>query len=236
MPRIRWPIGSEAHTNAVMALQKLKNPTSSHPQSSPKSVPIDPGPNHAPRKRKSTESAASASPAAKKARTPSRKPASKTSKEAASELLDVSNVSIPLEDVDDDDNTVHVYDTCDTVRDKIRAFLAKDGISQAAFLRAIVTAAYGADSSKKMQSVSLNGFLKQRGPLSGNASAVYYASYVFFEKLRIKRGEPKSDDREVMEEVHPNGVNTKVPFGRISYVTAANTILRVNRYGIVITV
>lgn len=214
----------------------MKNPTSSSPQSSTRNTPIDSGLNPAPRKRKSTESVASTSPASKKAKTRSTNPASKPSKEAASDLLDVSNVSIPLEDVDEDNNTVRVYDTCDTVRAKIRAFLAKDGISQAAFLRAIVTAAYGADSSKKIQSVSLNGFLKQRGPLSGNASAVYYASYVFFEKLRIKQGKPKSEDREVMEEVHPNGVDTKVPFGRVSYVTTADATLAVNKYGMVVTI
>ena len=66
---------------------------------------------------------------------------------------------------------VPICDTCDTVRRKIRAFLAKDGITQAAFLRAIVAAAYGADSPKRIQSMSLNAFLKQKGPLAGNTNA-----------------------------------------------------------------
>lgn len=77
----------------------------------------------------------------------------------------------------------------------------------------------------------MNAFLKQKGPLAGNTNATYYAAYVFFEKLRIKQKKPKSEDREIMEELHPNGVDTKVQFGKASYVGATNTTLRIDKYG-----
>lgn len=131
----------------------------------------------------------------------------------------------------DPNEEVPIYDTCDTIRRKIRAMLAKDGITQAAFLRAIVTAAYGEDSKKKIQAGSLYAFMKQNGPLAGNTSSVYYAAYVFFEKLRVKQKKPKSEDREIMEEIHPSGVDTKVQSGKIAYVGGTNTVLKMDKYG-----
>ncbi|KAK0614457.1 hypothetical protein B0T14DRAFT_528540 [Immersiella caudata] len=53
-------------------------------------------------------------------------------------------------------------------------------VAQADFLRAIVAAAYGPDSEMTIQSSSFSNFTKQKGPLAGNTSGVYYAAYVFF--------------------------------------------------------
>ena len=44
-------------------------------------------------------------------------------------------------------------------------------------------------------------FLNKHDPIHGAESAVFYASYVFFEKLRVKLGKPKSKKRLEMEKV-----------------------------------
>jgi hypothetical protein len=46
---------------------------------------------------------------------------------------------------------------------------------------------------------SMDDFLKKKGPLDGSSSRCFYSAYVFFEKLRIKQGKPKSKFREEME-------------------------------------
>lgn len=40
-----------------------------------------------------------------------------------------------------------------------------------------------------------------KGPDTGNTSCVFYAAYVFFEKLRIVESKPKSKHREEMESI-----------------------------------
>ena len=201
--------------------------------------PAEAPPTNTNRKRKSTESteavpdtnspeeAATSKPAKRLKTTPiDKKEAKAALKAAAASLLDVSSI-VNLKP----DEPTPVYDTCDTIRRKIRAMLAKDGVTQADFLRAIVTAAYGHNSTKKIQASSLYSFLKQKGPLAGNTSGVYYAAYVFFEKLRVKQGKPKSKDREIMEEIHPGGLDTKVQSGKISYVVGAGSKVWTDKFG-----
>lgn len=101
---------------------------------------------------------------------------------------------------------VKVYDTCDEVRKKIRAYLAGPSVTQAGFLREIAKT-YGND--RKIQSKSLNDFLGKKGPMAGNTNTVFYSSYVFFEKLRIRDGKPKSKFRLEMEGVWKSGVDVK---------------------------
>ena len=108
--------------------------------------------------------------------------------------MDVSNIHLDGEEHDD----VPVYDTCDEVRKKIRAFLCQDGVSQAAFLREVAKT-FG--NGRKIQTNMLNQFLSKKGPNSGNLSSVFYASYVFFEKTRIRDGKPKTAFREEMENI-----------------------------------
>ncbi|KAK1752861.1 hypothetical protein QBC47DRAFT_404218 [Echria macrotheca] len=175
-------------------------------------------------KRKSTDApAADPAPSAKKA---------KAEKEAATaELLDVSMIS--LDDDLDEVGEVRVYDTCNTVRRKIRAFMTKHSITQAAFMRAITAAAFP-DGSRKIQHTQLATFLRGKGPLKGNTSVVFYAAYVFFEKLRIKDKKPKAAERKTMESLHPNGVdrerNADGPF-----FTFPGEVITMDRYGVVST-
>lgn len=113
---------------------------------------------------------------------------------------DVSDIRLDGEDTKE----VPVYDTCDEVRTKIRDFL-KLKVSQSAFCRAI---AKSFPQERKIQTRQLSAFLEKDGPTSGNTSCIFYGAYVFFEKLRIKEGQPKSQMRQEMEKIHPDGVNT----------------------------
>ncbi|KAK0617524.1 hypothetical protein B0T14DRAFT_498525 [Immersiella caudata] len=275
MPRIRWPLGSTAHTNAVLAAQKSKNPdkeiqpgSENTPPQKPADTPAEkastePKSNGASdKKRKPTEDtgALGTPPPAKKPRIKHIKPSgiqnaakavikealgngslappaasnsqaesppltsvakaavnkARAVKECPSDVLDVS--SVPSLEDEGDDGVVRIYDTCDTIRSKIRTLLATQRITQIAFLRAIVKATYGEDSNKVIQSVSYAAFMKQNGSSAGNASAVYYAAYVFFEKLRIKRGEAKSTERQQIERAHPDGLVTRFTPSRMNYL------------------
>lgn len=104
------------------------------------------------------------------------------------------------------DASVPVYDTCTETRRKISSYLDEPGVTQAAFLREIATTY---PSKRVIQSKQLHDFLRQEGPYAGNTSSVYYASYVFFEKLRIKNGDPKSENRKNLEATYPDGLDRK---------------------------
>lgn len=108
---------------------------------------------------------------------------------------DVSGIHLDGEDTDN----VPVYDTCDDIRAKIgRHMRDTPGASNAGFIRD-VNGALGAGSSLKASTHQLTTFLNSRGSNRGAESPVFYASYVFFEKLRIKHGKPKGKKREEME-------------------------------------
>ncbi|KAK4213160.1 hypothetical protein QBC37DRAFT_374258 [Rhypophila decipiens] len=238
MPRIRKPLGSVPANVAANA---------SNASDAPENIPAKSS-----KKRKSTDTeGAENKPApenSKKARVdsetspePSATPPTKSSKKKPApappeirpedDILDVSCI------VDTHpDEPFEVFDTCDTIRRKIRALLANPKypkITQAAFCRAIVKAAYGENSDKTIQAASLGAFLKKKGPLAGNTSAVYYAAYVFFEKLRIKQGKPKSNDREIMEELWwDGGVDTKKPASSVRFViSSAARGVAMDKYG-----
>lgn len=102
-----------------------------------------------------------------------------------------------------------LIDTCDDVRHKINAHLKKPGVTQAAFLRAASASFH--NPSKTLNARQLSAFRSKKGALNGNTSGIYYGSYVYFEKLRIKEGKPKSKKRQEMEEIHAKdgGIDTK---------------------------
>ncbi|TVY85856.1 hypothetical protein LAWI1_G008475 [Lachnellula willkommii] len=124
--------------------------------------------------------------------------------------FDVSGIELEGEA----EGEVEVYDTCDETRKKIRAHLASPSVTQAGFLREI-SKTYR--DGRKISSSTLNTFMGKKGPLMGNTSPVFYASYVYFEKLRIRDGKPKSEFRLDMEEIYDGlmpfsggpGVNVK---------------------------
>lgn len=122
----------------------------------------------------------------------------KVNRNKASKLLDVSDIHLEGENT----HSVPIYDTCDEVRRKIRAFLRKDGVTQAALLRAIGRCRVSndqQDAAGPISSSSYRSFMRQQGPTAGGNSDVHYAGYVFFEKVRLRDGKPKSKKREEME-------------------------------------
>ncbi|KAL6859958.1 hypothetical protein ACO1O0_003982 [Amphichorda felina] len=166
-------------------------------------------------------------PKAKKAKTASGAGAAKggSSSQTQEQLLDVSGVEIPGEEVME----VSIYETCDESRKKIRALLAK-GVTQTALARTL-DSMYPEGSGKSVTAATLRYFLGQKGPLMGNTGSVFYAAYLFFEKRRLKDGKPKSEYRELMEELHyPMGVDTKVSMST-PVLCSAGSIPVVDRYG-----
>lgn len=71
-------------------------------------------------------------------------------------------------------------------------------VTQAGLVRDIAKAAYP-NGEKKPSSKTMNDFLGKKGVMAGNTSGVFYAAYVFFEKLRVRNEKPKTQFREEME-------------------------------------
>jgi hypothetical protein len=115
------------------------------------------------------------------------------SAKALEEALDVSNVD-PLPG--EADGTVPIYDTCDEIRKKIRPILAKEGMTQAAFIRALNK---NLPEGKSVSPANMRYFMGRKGVRDGNTNITFYAAYVFFEKKRIQAGKPKTQFREKME-------------------------------------
>ncbi|KAH6660520.1 hypothetical protein BKA67DRAFT_589931 [Truncatella angustata] len=128
-------------------------------------------------------------PAAKKAKTSS-----------SSTLPDLRQIYLYGEETDE----VPVYDTCDEIRRKINLHLKIPGLTQAQFCRDLY-AQLQAPKCKQIASKQLADFRSQHGPRTGAKSTVFYAAYVYFEKLRITQGKQKSKHRETMEGLHPLG-------------------------------
>ncbi|KAK7542078.1 uncharacterized protein J3D65DRAFT_612546 [Phyllosticta citribraziliensis] len=109
---------------------------------------------------------------------------------------DLADITLPKEDTDD----VEVYDSCDEIRKKINAHLREPGVTQAQFCRDLAAMCHTPKKPKSIQSRQLTAFRDKKGADAGNTSVVYYAAYVFFEKLRLRDGKPKSNHRKGMEE------------------------------------
>ncbi|KAL3480421.1 hypothetical protein BJX99DRAFT_254724 [Aspergillus californicus] len=129
-------------------------------------------------------------------------PVTKKMKLEIAEKYDVSGICLPGEEEED----VSVFDTCDEVRKKIRAHLRDSKMTQADFCRAISKTF----PDKVLSGSSLAAFMRKSGPSSGNSCQTFYAAYVFFEKLRIRDGKPKTKFREEMEGIWKNGFDRKL--------------------------
>ncbi|KAK7430199.1 hypothetical protein QQZ08_003173 [Neonectria magnoliae] len=159
-----------------------------------------------------------------KAAKPKKPKTADTSKKAAADLFDVAGVELPREA----SNSVPISDTCDEVRKKIRALLAKDGVTQAAFVREISKTF---TDGRKVSPANLRYFMGRRGVIDGNTNVTYYAAYVFFEKQRIKAGKPKTKFREEMEKVHKGkGVDTEHSSNGYMFMRADETVT-LDKYG-----
>ncbi|KAK4454474.1 hypothetical protein QBC34DRAFT_421459 [Podospora aff. communis PSN243] len=108
---------------------------------------------------------------------------------------------VPL--LGDDDGSIPIFDTCDEVRRKIKLFLKRVGVNQPGFLRGLarIRPKNKEYKGKTMSAASFQAFMKLRGPSAGAEKAIFYVAYVFFEKLRIRDGKPKTELREKVEDV-----------------------------------
>ncbi|KAF8427355.1 hypothetical protein EV426DRAFT_520274, partial [Tirmania nivea] len=141
---------------------------------------------------------------------------------------DVSDIHLDGEETD----TVPVYDTCDEIRKKLTVYLRREGVTQAALLRALHAELRGKKMTSRLQSSQLARFLQMKGANTGNTSALFYASYVYFEKLRVKQGKPKSNHREEMERIwkEDGGFDIETPSSR-GYFCGPGEYPSIDQYG-----
>ncbi|KAJ0414573.1 hypothetical protein BJY00DRAFT_294775 [Aspergillus carlsbadensis] len=157
--------------------------------------------------------------------------ASKKAKLDAEQKYDVSAITLEGEEEGD----VPVFDTCDEVRKKIRACLRESGMTKTAFCKEISKTPMpdrnGNLKTAPMGTQPLTVFLGKKGVKHGNQSQVFYAAYVFFEKLRIRDGKPKTEFREDMEDVWgPDGFD-RVTGPNQTYITQVGKELYMDEYG-----
>ena len=118
----------------------------------------------------------------------------KTDDNDTKDKYDVSGVHLDGEEYE----RVPIFDTCDDMRRKINAHLRAVSTTNAAFVRQI---AEMFPHPPEMAGHHLTRFLGQKGHTKGADNPVYYAAYVYFEKLRVKNKGKKSKKRQEMEEI-----------------------------------
>ncbi|PQE24397.1 calcineurin is a calcium-dependent protein [Rutstroemia sp. NJR-2017a BVV2] len=149
------------------------------------------------------------------------------------DMVDVSSIELPGEE----DGTVEVYDTCNSLCEKISDHLEQDGITQAGFLREVSKCLPG---GKKLSSAQLKTFMAKDGPKAGNTTGIYYAGYCYFEKLRIANGEEKIEFGEEMEDIWDGSTHMSGRAGfdvwtaaNQRYIGSTNASLGLDEYGTV---
>lgn len=120
-------------------------------------------------------------------------PAKKAKMAESGGVFDVQGIVLE----DEEYGEVEIYDTCDEIRKKLRAYLRKEEVTQAALLQALAGSFH---DGRKLSAAQLKRFMDKKGPMAGNTSGVFYAGYVFFEKRRMKEGKAKTQMRLEMEE------------------------------------
>ncbi|KAL2257510.1 hypothetical protein VTK26DRAFT_86 [Humicola hyalothermophila] len=114
--------------------------------------------------------------------------------------VDLSDIVLDGEE----DDAVPVFDSCDEVRRKINAYPKRPGVTQAQFCRDLHAQLRGpARPDKPFRSSQLARFRAAKGTRHSARLPLFYAAYVFFEKLRIKEGRPKTKHRRAMEAAWP---------------------------------
>ncbi|KAI0160046.1 hypothetical protein GGR52DRAFT_576777 [Hypoxylon sp. FL1284] len=147
--------------------------------------------------------------------------------DTAASLPDITDVHLEGEETDD----VSVWDTCDKIRKKIDEHLKTPGVTQAQFCRDLF-AQLNAPKIKHIQASQLADFRGQKGPRTGAKSTVFYAAYVYFEKLRIAQGKKKTKHREDMEGIWAcEGGFDRTTDHRTQFIGAAGKSIRFDRYG-----
>ncbi|KAI4848555.1 hypothetical protein E4T44_03864 [Aureobasidium sp. EXF-8845] len=110
---------------------------------------------------------------------------------------DISSIHLDGEESD----SVEVFDSCDEIRKKIAAYLRRPKTTAAQLCRDLLAQYHTDKKPPQIQSGQLTKFRGYKGADTGNTSCVFYAAYVFFEKLRLAEEKPKSKHRLEMEEI-----------------------------------
>ncbi|RGP81221.1 hypothetical protein FLONG3_603 [Fusarium longipes] len=139
-----------------------------------------------------------------------------SSAKAATGLPDISDIHLPYEEIDD----VPIYNDCDEIRRKINAHLRTSNVTQTQFCRDLY-AQFKAPKFKGIQTKQLSDFRSAEGSNAGAKSSVYYAAYVYFEKLRIAQGKPVTQHQALMMDLHPGGLPRDVDDRTTWFVGAA---------------
>ncbi|TGO25296.1 hypothetical protein BPAE_0083g00290 [Botrytis paeoniae] len=144
---------------------------------------------------------------------------------------------IALDDDEDEEyGAIEVYDTCDSLREKIREYLDQTSVSQAAFCRALSKSL----GDQKVTPAQLRSFMSKNGPKSGNTSLAFYAGYCFMEKVRLFEKKEKSEFRLEMEDIWDGtqpitcgnpGFDIWTPENQC-YVVSATSTLGIDDYGV----
>lgn len=157
------------------------------------------------KKRTSEDGASDAggAPAVKKAKKANAKQAKQDAEDWMNKVLQI--------DLGSPDDSIFIYDSCPIVVKKIKACLSDvDGMNKSSFCR---VALRGSNAQ------SLARFLTSKQQDQA-ANKVYRLAYIFFEKLRIMKNEPKSAARLKNESELPKGFNTAIQKSTWFYVGA----------------
>lgn len=133
---------------------------------------------------------------------------------------------------DEDAGEVRIYATCADLRTQIRAHLRQPGVTQASFAREISKCV--GDQGSPIQGVQVASFLKKKDIMAGNTSGAFYASYVYFERMRLRDGKSKSKKRQEMEARWgwQGGVDLRHVSENQHYIRSANAPPpTINQYG-----
>jgi hypothetical protein len=141
-------------------------------------------------------------------------------------------------------DTVPVHDSCDEVRRNIlEHFEQNPNLTKTAFLLTLARQLSDLGPGRRHNSIKtgpdwkfnlnrLDNFLMHTGSDRGNVNPVYYGAYVYFERLRILKREPKSKHRLEMEEIWPLGMPlSRQGPSRRSLRTGTHHLVKVDEYG-----
>lgn len=128
------------------------------------------------------------------------------------------------------EGTVKIYDTCDDIRTKITNHLKKTNLTKVALAKELSKCQGRGEPD--ITGAGISKFQQKSGPLAGNSNRVFYAAYVFFEKLRLKDGKAKSKKRTEMEKAHgAKGVMTDRPIETVHFKTISGDSVYIDKYG-----
>ncbi|KAF4972011.1 hypothetical protein FSARC_1341 [Fusarium sarcochroum] len=131
-------------------------------------------------------------------------------------LPDISDIHLDGEETDE----VPVFDSCDEVRRKITVHMKTPA---------------SCTKCKGIQSKQPTDFRGLQGANTGAKGTVFYAAYVYFEKLRIAQGKPKTKHREDMEDIHPGGFSREQNHNTSYLVVGSSGNLGIDRYGLTVS-